>query len=206
MSLLSRPEGRREKRSEEAREPGAGTNGCGCSGSSAAGSGCSSSSPETGLGTTTRRDFLKVVGVTGAGAAVACGPPDYGDKLIPLLVQEDERVPGVPDVYATAVVVGPEPLGLHAHLREGRVIKLEGNPDAPNSGRLSALAQSALQDLYDPDRIPGPRKRREGGDASDACSSSERSQSSKRKSTTLSPALAAWNGPVGSRSCWKTWS
>jgi molybdopterin-containing oxidoreductase family iron-sulfur binding subunit len=135
MSLLNRPEGMREERSEE---------------------------PEAGLGSTSRRDFLKVVGVTGAGAAVACGPPDYGDKLIPLLVQEEERVPGVSDVYATAVVVGPEPLGLHAHLREGRVIKLEGNPDAPNSGRLSALAQSSLQDLYDPDRVPGPRKR--GGD------------------------------------------
>lgn len=148
MSLLSQPEGMREKRSEEARESGAGTDG-----------------PEAGLGMTSRRDFLKVVGVTGAGAAVACGPPDYGDKLIPLLVQEDERVPGVPDVYATAIVVGPEPLGLHAHLREGRVIKLEGNPDAPNRGRLSALAQSSLQDLYDPDRVPGPRKRREGGDA-----------------------------------------
>ena len=121
MSLLSRPEGMREKRSEEVRESGAGT------------------SPEAGLGMTSRRDFLKVVGVTGAGAAVACGPPDYGDKLIPLLVQEDERVPGVSDVYATAVVVGPEPLGLHAHLREGRVIKLEGNPShALSRGGLCA--------------------------------------------------------------------
>ena len=116
-------------------------------------------------GTTSRRDFLKVVGVTGAGAAVACGPPDYGDKLIPLLVQEEERVPGVSDVYATALVVGAEPLGVHAHVREGRVIKLEGNPEAPNHGRLSALAQSELQDLYDPDRLPGPLKRTAGDDA-----------------------------------------
>ena len=112
-----------------------------------------------GVTRTSRRDFLKIVGVTGAGAAVGCGPPDYGDKLIPLLVQEEERVPGVPDVYASAIVSGPEPLGIHAHLREGRVIKLEGNPDAPNRGRLSALAQSTLQDLYDPDRVTGPRRR-----------------------------------------------
>ena len=68
-------------------------------------------------------------------------------------------MPGVSDVYATALVAGSEPFGIHAYLREGRVIKLEGNPDAPNRGRLSALAQSALQDLYDPDRVPGPRRR-----------------------------------------------
>ena len=119
-------------------------------------------------GQTSRRDFLKIVGVTGAGAAVACGPPDYGDKLIPLLVQEDDRVPGVSEIYSTAIVEGPEPLGIHAHLREGRVIKLEGNPEAPNRGRLSALAQSALQDLYDPDRVSGPRQRQ--GDSSPSAS------------------------------------
>ncbi|MEJ2339383.1 MAG: 4Fe-4S dicluster domain-containing protein [Gemmatimonadales bacterium] len=136
---------------------------CGCGGAGGASSCCGPEGEAVGLGATSRRDFLKIVGVTGAGAAVACGPPDYGDTLIPLLVQEEERVPGIADVYATAIVSGPEPLGLHAYLREGRVIKLEGNPEAPNRGRLSALAQSTLQDLYDPDRVPGPRKTLENG-------------------------------------------
>jgi len=135
--------------------------GCGCSGTGSPRGGCCSAG-QSGPPGTTRRDFLKIVGVTGAGTAVACGPPDYADKLIPLLVQEDERVPGVLDTYATAMMVGAEPIALHAQLREGRVIKLEGNPQAPNRGRLSALAQSALQDLYDPDRVPGPRLRQEG--------------------------------------------
>jgi molybdopterin-containing oxidoreductase family iron-sulfur binding subunit len=134
---------------------------CGCSGTAAAGRGCGCADDRSpALNTTSRRDFLKIVGVTGTGAAVAaCGPPHTADKLIPLLVQEEERLPGVSDVYATALVAGPEPFGIHAYLREGRIIKLEGNPDAPNRGRLSALAQSALQDLYDPDRVPGPRRR-----------------------------------------------
>ncbi|MHC5004640.1 MAG: 4Fe-4S dicluster domain-containing protein [Planctomycetota bacterium] len=139
---------------------------CGC-GSAAAGSasGAADTLGSNGNGTS-RRDFLKVLGVGGAGAAaIGCGPPDFADTLITQLVQPEEVIPGRNDTYATALgEAGPEPLGIHATVRDGRVIKLEGNPSFPtNRGRLSGLAQSVLQDLYDPDRIPNPRRRR--GDA-----------------------------------------
>ena len=110
---------------------------------------------------TSRRDFLKVIGVSGAGAAAAgCGPPDVGDKLLPHLVQEDDRQPGENTRFATALTTaGPEPLPVHAIARDGRVLNLERNPGEPGAGAgLSPLALSALQDLYDPDRISSPRQ------------------------------------------------
>ncbi|MFQ5690014.1 MAG: 4Fe-4S dicluster domain-containing protein [Gemmatimonadota bacterium] len=130
---------------------------------------------EAACGGTTRRDFLKVLGITGAGAtAFGCGPPDMGGKLLPYLIQHEEITPGRNTIYATALGGAPEPLGIHAVVRDGRVIKLEGNPEFPtNRGRLSALAQSALQDLYDPDRVPNPLKR-SGGPGADAADPRQR--------------------------------
>src|SRR5439155_1695919 len=51
----------------------------------------------------------------------------------------------------------PAGCGVIAKNREGRVVKLEGNPDHPVSqGALCARGQAALQGLYHPDRFAGP--------------------------------------------------
>ncbi|MDP2498909.1 MAG: 4Fe-4S dicluster domain-containing protein, partial [Candidatus Palauibacterales bacterium] len=112
-------------------------------------------------GGTSRRDFLKVIGVSSAGAAAAgCGPPDAGDKLIPKLVQDPDQVPGENTRFASVLAsAGPEPVPIHAITRDGRVLNLERNPNDPGPGAgVSPLALSALQDLYDPDRISSPRQ------------------------------------------------
>ena len=119
---------------------------------------------------TSRRDFLKILGISGAGAATAaCTPPETTDKLLPQLVQEKDVEPGENVTYSTVLARGgPEPLGLHAWVRDGRTINVQGNPDFPTNGeRVSALGLSALQDLYDPDRFRGPR-RRSGGELAEA--------------------------------------
>ncbi len=47
--------------------------------------------------------------------------------------------------------------GVLAKVVEGRVVKLEGNPDHPHSrGKLCARGQSGLMNTYDPDRILFP--------------------------------------------------
>ncbi|MGQ0713370.1 MAG: 4Fe-4S dicluster domain-containing protein [Gemmatimonadaceae bacterium] len=110
-----------------------------------------------------RREFLKILGVTGAGAAAtACGPSEAG-TLIPYLVHPDQTVPGVSTYFATTCRECAAACGVLAETRDGRTIKLEGNPAHPlNRGALCARGQAALQGLYNPDRYPGPRIRRDG--------------------------------------------
>ena len=114
-----------------------------------------------------RRRFLTVLGVTGGGAAAlgACGVgPEPTQKLIPYLVQPDEEVPGTATSYATTCRECAAGCGLHAKVREGRVIKLEGNPESPvNRGRLCARGQAALQGVYNPDRVTDPLARNAQG-------------------------------------------
>lgn len=110
-----------------------------------------------------RRDFLKVLSVTGAAtAAIGCTSGDV-EKLIPYLVSPDQTTPGVSNYYATTCRECAAGCGLIVEVRDGRAIKSEGNPQHPvNRGALCARGQSGLQGLYNPDRFRGPMKR-EGG-------------------------------------------
>jgi anaerobic selenocysteine-containing dehydrogenase/Fe-S-cluster-containing dehydrogenase component len=106
-----------------------------------------------------RRDFFKIVGSTGAAAAAAgCGPAT--EQILPLVVPNDQMVPGVASWFSTVCRECPAGCGVIARNREGRVVKLEGNPDHPVSqGALCVRGQAALQGLYHPDRFDGPRRR-----------------------------------------------
>lgn len=106
-----------------------------------------------------RRKFLTVAGVTSAGVAAGCGTGE-AEKWMPYLVPDDDLVPGIPTWYASTCRECAAGCGILVKTREGRPIKIEGNPQHPvNSGRLCARGQSALQGLYDPDRVTQPMKR-----------------------------------------------
>ena len=110
-----------------------------------------------------RRQFLKILGASGAGAAtIGCGN-DQLERMIPYLVSPDNTVPGVSSYFATTCGECAAGCGILAETREGRVIKLEGNPAHPlNRGALCSRGQAAPQGLYNPDRFRNPKVRRDG--------------------------------------------
>jgi molybdopterin-containing oxidoreductase family iron-sulfur binding subunit len=106
-----------------------------------------------------RRDFFKIVTTMGATAATA-GCQEAGEKILPLVVPSDQLVPGVASWFSTVCRECPAGCGVIARNRDGRVVKLEGNPDHPvNRGALCGRGQAALQHLYHPDRFTGPQRR-----------------------------------------------
>ena len=108
-----------------------------------------------------RRTFLKVLGSAGPAAAVAACSPVPPERIIPYVVPPEDVVPGVATWYATVCGECPAGCGMIVRTREGRAVKVEGNPDHPvNRGSLCIRGQASLQGLYNPDRFTGPRRRR----------------------------------------------
>ena len=108
-----------------------------------------------------RRTFLKVLGSAGPAAAVTACAPVPPERIIPFVVPPDDVVPGVAAWYASVCGECPAGCGVRVRVREGRAVKVEGNPEHPvNRGGLCIRGQASLQGLYNPDRIAGPRRRR----------------------------------------------
>ncbi len=112
-----------------------------------------------------RRRFLTVLGASGGGALALSGcSTDRVEKLIPYLVQAEDQVPGVATWYASTCTECSTGCGLHVRTREGRAVKLEGNPEHPvNQGKLCSRGQAGLQGLYNPGRLKGPMARGANG-------------------------------------------
>ncbi len=112
-----------------------------------------------------RRKFLTVLGVSGGGALALSGcSTSRVEKLVPYLVQSEDQIPGVPTFYASTCTECAAGCGVHVRTREGRAVKLEGNPEHPvNQGKLCSRGQAALQGLYNPGRIRAPMARNADG-------------------------------------------
>jgi molybdopterin-containing oxidoreductase family iron-sulfur binding subunit len=100
-----------------------------------------------------RRDFLKLMGF-GVGAAMLASCETPVIKAIPYLNKPEEIDPSISNFYASTYFTGSDYNAVLVKSREGRPIKLEGNPESPiTKGGLSARAQAAVLSLYDGGRL-----------------------------------------------------
>ncbi|HTO55046.1 MAG TPA: 4Fe-4S dicluster domain-containing protein [Myxococcota bacterium] len=106
-----------------------------------------------------RRDFLKIAGLTGAAATVAaCSEPVH--NIFPYVQAPDESTPGIATYYNSTCRECAGGCGIRVKTREGRPIKIDGNPDHPLSqGKLCVRGEFGHMRTYDVARFPGPMKR-----------------------------------------------
>jgi molybdopterin-containing oxidoreductase family iron-sulfur binding subunit len=110
-----------------------------------------------------RRDFLKVLGVGGASAGLVGCSTQTAETLLPYVVPPENITPGVATWYTTVCGECAAECGMWVRTREGRAVKVEGNPNhAVSGGALCARGHSSIQGLYTADRFPGPKVRRNG--------------------------------------------
>ena len=100
-----------------------------------------------------RRNFLKLLGASMALAGVTGCVKDPVEKILPFSVRPPEVTPGLSRYYATSMTLDGVATGLLVESRDGRPLKIEGNPEHPASlGAAGALEQASILGLYDPHR------------------------------------------------------
>ncbi|AQG82076.1 TAT-variant-translocated molybdopterin oxidoreductase [Spirosoma montaniterrae] len=108
---------------------------------------------------TQRRDFLKVMGFGMAAVSLAaCETPVH--KAIPYINKPENAFPSISDYYASTYVDGGDYAAILVETRDGRPIKIEGNPESSISkGGTTARVQASILSLYDIDKLKkGPRR------------------------------------------------
>jgi anaerobic selenocysteine-containing dehydrogenase len=108
-----------------------------------------------------RRDFLKVLGWGGAAVALTgCGNTSVedGKETVVSYVEAAAYVaPGIATYFNSTCAQCDAGCSIKGRVREGRVLKLEGNADSViNRGKLCGLGQAGVQHHYNPDRVREP--------------------------------------------------
>ncbi len=108
-----------------------------------------------------RRDFLKVLGWGGAAVALSgCGNgsvEDGKETVVSYVETNDYMIPSISVYFNSTCAQCDAGCSITGRIREGRVLKLEGNPDsAINRGKTCGLGQAGVQHHYNPDRVREP--------------------------------------------------
>lgn len=104
-----------------------------------------------------RRSFLRLAGFAAAGAVISGCQPGKLQKAIPYLIKPEAITPGLAYWYSSTCHGCSAGCGLLVKNRDGRPIKMEGNPEHPISrGGLCAVGQASALGLYDSYRLKNP--------------------------------------------------
>ncbi|MBI2937578.1 MAG: molybdopterin-dependent oxidoreductase [Thaumarchaeota archaeon] len=115
----------------------------------------------------TRRSFVKTAGavtVVGAASLKLLGADDlFIETLKPVLPRASGKPEITEEIVHTTCWIGKQDCSILAHVVNGRVVKLEGDPDNPrNKGRLCPKGQAQIISFYDPYRVKAPLRRVNG--------------------------------------------
>ncbi|MCR4297638.1 MAG: molybdopterin-dependent oxidoreductase [Gallionella sp.] len=114
-----------------------------------------------------RRDFLKMLGWGGVAVALnGCGNTSVDDgkeTVVSYVETNDYMIPSISTYFNSTCAQCDAGCNITGRIREGRVLKLDGNPDsAINRGKTCGLGQAGVQHHYNPDRVREPLLRKGG--------------------------------------------
>ena len=100
-----------------------------------------------------RRRWLQIMGASLAlGSTAGCRYEE--EKIAPFAFRPVDRIPGIPQKYASMIELSGVAQPIVATSYDGRPIKLDGNPKHVRSnGASSSFTQARMLEFYDPDRL-----------------------------------------------------
>ena len=105
-----------------------------------------------------RKKFLALISASAAFALTGCS--NYRDRgeIVPYKKKPEGITPGISSYYASTCDGCKQLCGILVKTREGRPVKIDGNPDHPvNLGKICAKGQASILNLYDPYRLREPQ-------------------------------------------------
>lgn len=106
---------------------------------------------------TSRRNFLKVLGLGSASAALIASCQRPVEKAIPYFIKPEEITPGKAAYYASSYFNQNEYCSVLVKVRDSRPIKLEPNPKSLITPRgTSGKVQASVLDVYNVNRYASP--------------------------------------------------
>ncbi|MBI5475445.1 MAG: TAT-variant-translocated molybdopterin oxidoreductase [Ignavibacteriales bacterium] len=105
-----------------------------------------------------RKKFLALISASTAFAVAGCNNYHDRGEIVPYNKKPEEITPGVANFYASTCNSCSQSCGILIKMREGRPIKIDGNPDHPiNQGKICSKGQASILNLYDPYRLWAPQ-------------------------------------------------